>query len=158
MAGDCYFIALQMIHDQGRDDDPIPQILSEHNIDADDVDLSARFLVHGEGLVLTMDGQEEIGGHAWIEVDGIVIDYSNHSRVVVRDASSYYTSRQISPAIRLKLREVLSLLLSDPRLEKGFYWGGYTKDDLDRITKEYDASTYSAWDRNFLLEYDQQHP
>ena len=156
--GDCFFVALQMIHDHGRDDDPIPEILREHNIDVSGLDMTKIFLVHGEGVVKTPEGKQKIGRHAWVELDGLVIDYSNRSRIVEPDASTYYTNLQIQPAIRLQLQEVLSLLLFDPKLERGFYWGVYSRDDLDRITREYDASTYSSWDRNFLQEYDQQHP
>lgn len=153
--GNCFIVALQMIHDFSTADDPLLEILEQQQIDPKTLDFSQLFLVHGLGKVRSFDdaNKEKEGTHAWIELDGNAIDYAN-GRKDFLSAPLYYASRQIQPAIRLCRQQVLSLILSDPSLENGFYWGDYTEERLDQIRRAYDASTYQDWNRNFLLEYE----
>ncbi len=146
--GNCFIIALQMIHDYSTTDDPLPQILKDHNIDPSSLDFSKLFLVHGTGII-----NFKRKNHAWIELDGYAIDYSNGNRVV-SPKDIYYDplGNDLTPTIVLEREQVLQLLLNDPHLSQGYYWGDYTKDDLDRIRQAYNASTYQDWNRNFLQE------
>jgi len=146
--GDCFMIALQMIHDYSTPDDPIPQILKEHNMDPSLLDFNKLFLVHGTGTINLKRKK-----HAWVELDGYAIDYSNGNRVV-SPKDLYYDplGNNLIPTIVLEREQVLLLLLSDPKLSQGYYWGGHTEESLDRIGQAYNASSYQEWNRNFLQE------
>lgn len=143
--GNCFYVALQMIHYATTDDDIIPLFLSRNEIDVASVDYDQLFLCHG--LVRDLSGKQLI--HGWIELNNWVIDYSNGNQVI-NDISKYYNDHSVVLKRKFGRERVLQILLSTP---ESLYWGDYTTDELDRIYQAYNASTYSSWDRNFLDEY-----
>lgn len=148
--GNCFFVALQIIHDFSTAQDVLPIILRRHGIDSTVVDFQKLFLVHGTGLMKT--GRRR---HAWIELDSYAIDYSNENQVI-EPKEIYYDPKghDLVPAIFLEREQVLRLILSDPHFQKGLYWGDYTKENLDQMQQAYNVSTYQDWNRNFLQEHE----
>lgn len=149
--GNCFVVALQMVHDSSTESDIIPTLLANHEIDCSEIDFSSLRLVHGTGLINGVRRK-----HAWVELDKYAIDYSNGNKVI--SIKEYYydpNGNDLVGSIFLEREQVLALLLDDPDLKNGFYWGDLSSEYLAQVLSANDVSTYQNWDRNFLEEFEQ---
>ena len=144
--GNCFVVALQMVYDYSTPDDIFPIIVSQHEHNIKDFDFTTLRLVHGSGII---NGLRK--NHAWVELDDYAIDYSNGNNVMSLK-ELYYDPRgnNLEISISLEREQVLLLLQKN---HESYYWGDYTKDDMDRIRKACDASISleQSWvSRDFL--------
>ena len=148
--GNCFVVALQMVYDQSTTDDILPTIIAKHGHNTKDFDYDTLRLVHGSAMI-----NDQRRNHAWVEIGDYAIDYSNRCEVMSLK-EIYYDPKKNDHRLSIALRrEQVLLLMQYPHAS--FYWGGYTKDDLDRMQKAYTSSISleQTWkSRNFLTEFE----
>jgi hypothetical protein len=131
--GNCFVVALQMVYDYSTPEDIFPVIIPKHGHDLTDFDFTTLRLVHGSGII---NGVRK--NHAWVELGDHVIDYSNGNKTMsLKDL--YYDPHGNNLKISISLAREQVLLLLQQKNES-FYWGDYTKGELDQRRKAYTSS------------------